>query len=398
MTSPTPAPGPAVARRRAATAALASLVLFGLLLVLVQSRWGPLRSVDQQVTGGLHRLALAHHGFVLTMKGVSSLGTSVVYVVLVGRLLIWLLRRRELRAAAFAVVATAGGSALNALAKAAVRRPRPVLVDPVAHAGHSSFPSGHAQAVAVGVGVFLVLLLPAVPATRRRLAAGLAVGWAVLMAGSRVALGVHYPSDVVAGLALGAAWVLGCTAVFRPAGLRPDRLASPVDLHGLLGRPADPRARRVTTPRAAHRAAGLGTAVAVLLVPVGGAAAAPAAAPGSTPVAPPATTTAAQVTKVLVVMEENHTLGQMRASMPHLRGLADDYGYASGYHALTYPSLPNYLAIAGGSTFGVRDDAAPAGHPLAGPSVFGQALAHGRTARVYAEGQPVPCDRLAAGR
>ena len=100
------------------------------------------------------------------MKGISTLGTSLVYVVLVARLLVWLLRRRRFRAAGFAVLATAGGSVLNGLAKATIQRARPVFADPVAHAGHSSFPSGHAQAVAVAVGVFLLLVLPIVPVRR----------------------------------------------------------------------------------------------------------------------------------------------------------------------------------------------------------------------------------------
>jgi phosphatidylinositol-3-phosphatase len=58
---------------------------------------------------------------------------------------------------------------------------------------------------------------------------------------------------------------------------------------------------------------------------------------------------------------------------------------------MTHPSLPNYLAIAGGSTFGVQDDHPPSDHPISGPSVFGEALDHGLTARVYADSMPAPC-------
>ena len=95
----------------------------------------------------------------------------------------------------------------------------------------------------------------------------------------------------------------------------------------------------------------------------------PASADAST------TTGAPSPTKVLVFMVENHSLGEMRAQMPWTAALADRYGYATSYHAMTHPSLPNYLAIAGGSTFGVTDDRDPSSHPVSGPSVFGEALA-----------------------
>ncbi len=91
------------------------------------------------------------------------------------------------------------------------------------------------------------------------------------------------------------------------------------------------------------------------------------------------------VTKLLVFVVENHSLDQMRDEMPFTARLARRYGYATSYHGVTHPSLPNYLAIAGGDTFGVSDDAAPSAHPLTGPSVFGRAVRAGSTARLYAE-------------
>jgi len=105
-------------------------------------------------------------------------------------------------------------------------------------------------------------------------------------------------------------------------------------------------------------------------------------------------TTTVPPTKVLVVIEENHSYAQMRKGMPFLAGLSDKYGYATDWKAIAHPSEPNYLAIAGGSTFGVTDDAAPAAHYAdVGPakSVFDQALAAGKTAGTYAESMPKPC-------
>jgi hypothetical protein len=106
------------------------------------------------------------------------------------------------------------------------------------------------------------------------------------------------------------------------------------------------------------------------------------------------TTSAAEsggASKLLVFVVENHSLTEMRSQMPWTYRLGEHYGYAIDFQALTHPSLPNYLAIAGGSTFGVTDDDDPSAHQISGPSVFGEALAHGRTARVYVDAMPAPC-------
>jgi phosphatidylinositol-3-phosphatase len=97
------------------------------------------------------------------------------------------------------------------------------------------------------------------------------------------------------------------------------------------------------------------------------------------------------VTKLLVVVVENHSLAQMRNQMPYTAALAGTFGYATNYHGVDYPSLPNYIAITSGSTHGINDDGPPAEHPLGGSSVFGQAIAHGKTAAVYADGMQANC-------
>jgi acid phosphatase len=113
-------------------------------------------------------------------------------------------------------------------------------------------------------------------------------------------------------------------------------------------------------------------------------------APSTTESAPSAT----GPTKVLVVIEENHSYAQMKAGMPFLAGLSTKYGYATHWTALSHPSLPNYLGIAGGTTFGIADDKSPAAHRSdvgSATSVFDQAIADGKTAGTYAEGMPEPC-------
>ncbi|MGO4597152.1 alkaline phosphatase family protein [Terrabacter sp. 2RAF25] len=104
-----------------------------------------------------------------------------------------------------------------------------------------------------------------------------------------------------------------------------------------------------------------------------------------------ATVQPATVTKLLVFVVENHSLDQMRADMPYTAALGTEFAVATSYRAVTHPSLPNYLAMTGGSTFGVTDDAPPSSHTTDQPSVFGQALSLHKTAKVYAEGMPATC-------
>jgi phosphatidylinositol-3-phosphatase len=103
------------------------------------------------------------------------------------------------------------------------------------------------------------------------------------------------------------------------------------------------------------------------------------------------------VTKVLVFMEENHSLNEMKSGMPYDFSLAQQYGYATNYKGITHPSLPNYLAIAGGTTAGVTDDSAPSSHPINASSVFGQAITAGHTAKSYAESMTSNCQLTSSG-
>jgi phosphatidylinositol-3-phosphatase len=90
-------------------------------------------------------------------------------------------------------------------------------------------------------------------------------------------------------------------------------------------------------------------------------------------------------------VEEDRSVQDVEAHMPYLMSQARSYGKATNYYGIAHPSLPNYLALAGGSTFGVTDDENPDVHPLQGPSVFGQLVGAGRTAKTYAEAMPANC-------
>jgi phosphatidylinositol-3-phosphatase len=119
------------------------------------------------------------------------------------------------------------------------------------------------------------------------------------------------------------------------------------------------------------------------------AATAPAASSASSPAG-----SLGHVRKILVIMEENHSIQQVFPSgMPYLWSLAQRYAYATDWSDVGHPSLPNYLAIFSGSAFNDPQDCAPAaGCSYPGPSVFGQALARGESAKAYEESMPGPCD------
>jgi len=122
-------------------------------------------------------------------------------------------------------VTMAGSSLLNVVVKSSVHRPRPALSDPVAHAQGLSFPSAHTQAAMVGYGLLLVVFLPLLHGAWRRTAITFAVLAVLAIGFSRIALGVHYVSDVVGGLVLGAAWVAAMAAAFNVVGGRHERTA-----------------------------------------------------------------------------------------------------------------------------------------------------------------------------
>jgi acid phosphatase len=117
----------------------------------------------------------------------------------------------------------------------------------------------------------------------------------------------------------------------------------------------------------------------------------PLSASGTSSTSGTAQATSDAISKVLVVVLENHSRVKALDGMPRLRAQGQRYAIASNSYAVTHPSLPNYLAITGGSTFGVQDDKPPSRHAIRGTSVFRQVLASGGTARTYAEGMSKNC-------
>ena len=150
------------------------------------------------------------------------LGTIAVAALLLARL------RRE---AALLAATMLSGWAFDTLLKSLVGRPRPTLVSHLTEAGGLSFPSGHSfNSAAVYMSIALVLgALSARRGVRWGLIAGAALVSA-LVALSRVWLGVHYPSDVIAGWLGGMAWALTASALFyRPVRELADSAATEIE-------------------------------------------------------------------------------------------------------------------------------------------------------------------------
>ncbi len=123
---------------------------------------------------------------------------------------------RRYAAMGFVLGATLGGWAMSLALKLAFERPRPELVPHLMRVYFSSFPSGHSMMSAVVYGTLGALLSSLV--TRRRLKfyfLSLAAILAGLVGASRVYLGVHYPTDVLAGWSAGLAWATLCWLLGR---------------------------------------------------------------------------------------------------------------------------------------------------------------------------------------
>jgi membrane-associated phospholipid phosphatase len=148
------------------------------------------------------------------MRALTSFGDEVTLLLLFGALALWAYAARGVWWARFFVLVAAGALALDNIIKPLVGRPRPIF-DQLVNGRGPSWPSGHTT----GTTALLVALAIYASAGRgRRLRIALwtaALAGSILMGITRVYLGVHWPTDVMAGVILGIAWAATCARSLR---------------------------------------------------------------------------------------------------------------------------------------------------------------------------------------
>ncbi|GAB2918672.1 phosphatase PAP2 family protein [Rhodococcus aerolatus] len=188
-----------------ATAVLAVAAV--VLTVLVAVRSGPVVRLDTAVLDAVNRSVAAHRGQVGPWKAVSAvLGPTVLRMLAVVVVVVawW---RRHRRTAVLVAVGMLGAAVLSTGLKVLLDRPRPrpaVVLDTAAGA---SFPSGHALTSVAAAALLLAVLAPRLRSAARAGLIAVAVLAVAAVGASRLALADHFPSDVLGGWLLGAAWV-----------------------------------------------------------------------------------------------------------------------------------------------------------------------------------------------
>ena len=208
----------------------AELTLLIILLIVVSGVWGFIELADEVIEGETQmideRILLALRNpqdptdplgppWVEEMgRDLTALGGLAILTLLTGGVAGYLVLSHKYALATLVVVAVMGGSLLSLLLKAEFERPRPDLVPHGMYVYNASFPSGHSMGAAA---TYLTLgaLLARVQSRRRLKIYFMLVAMLLtfLVGLSRIYLGVHWPTDVLAGWTAGALWALICWLV-----------------------------------------------------------------------------------------------------------------------------------------------------------------------------------------
>lgn len=149
-----------------------------------------------------------------TMRDITGLGSVFTIVFLTAAVAAYLMLSGKRRVGGFVIAAVGGGELVSTALKLVYNRPRPDLVPHGMEVFTASFPSGHATMSAIAY-LTLATLIARIERHRRvkALVLGLGVTMTLLVGASRIYLGVHWPSDVLAGWCVGAAWAALCWLV-----------------------------------------------------------------------------------------------------------------------------------------------------------------------------------------
>ncbi|MEM6105220.1 phosphatase PAP2 family protein [Mycobacterium sp. 050272] len=195
-------------------AALVAVAVYALMWVGYLQNWGWLHRIDWSLLNASHDAAVKHPAWLRFWAVVTNVLGPVPLRVLDTIAAAAALVRRDVRVALVLVACGLLNGLVTQAAKSLADRPRPsTMLVPIAQ---TSFPSGHALETTASLLALLAFVIPMMSAMLGRIAMSLTAIILVLVGFSRVALNVHYPSDVFAGWALGYLYVLVCLAVFRP--------------------------------------------------------------------------------------------------------------------------------------------------------------------------------------
>ena len=195
-------------------AAISVAAIWGFVKLAETVSEGATQQFDETVLRWMaaHQVTWVQH----VMFEVTLLGTGLVLMtmVVVAATFLWLTDHRF--SALLLLIATWGGVAINSLLKSSFARPRPQVFEWGAQVLTSSFPSGHAMTATITYGTVAYL---AARLQRRRLSRWITLILAAMLIAlicfSRLYLGVHYPSDVVAGALMGLGWTAFCMATLE---------------------------------------------------------------------------------------------------------------------------------------------------------------------------------------
>lgn len=157
-------------------------------------------------------------------RDVTALGSFSVLGLLLVAVTGYLLLIRKREQALLVLVAVLGGVVVNSLLKVAFGRPRQDLFAPAARVFTASFPSDHAALSAIAYMTLAAMLARTIASRAVRIyLISVAITLVVLVGASRVYLGVHYPTDILAGWCVGSAWALACWTIMTR--LRPGEMS-----------------------------------------------------------------------------------------------------------------------------------------------------------------------------
>ncbi|MFL6691425.1 MAG: phosphatase PAP2 family protein [Ramlibacter sp.] len=195
--------------RAVGLAAVAAVLFAALATDLVLH--GPITRTDAPISAWF--AAHAEPWMTQLMLAASALHATVPILVYAAGLAAVLVVRAQVRWLPVLLAAVPGGLVLNAVVKLAFHRARPTFDHPLVSLSTFSFPSGQAVGATVWWGFLLVVWFAHEPGSGQRMAACvLAAAMVLLVMLSRIYLGAHYPSDVLAGLCEGTLWLLLCFA------------------------------------------------------------------------------------------------------------------------------------------------------------------------------------------